>query len=265
MGEEPAISGSKGICNIFFTNCNLQCVFCQNYQISQNLRDYRGCEMELEDVIHNILRILEHGINIVGFVSAGHVVPQVKAIIKTLRGVGRNPVFVYNSNGYDKLETLQSLEGMIDVYLPDFKYSDHKLAKLYSDAADYPEIALSAIKEMYRQTGSTMLTDDEGYAMRGLIIRHLVMPGQPENSIGVLKAIAEEVSPNLHISLMSQYHPNPFVQNHSELGDTVKPRDYHKVVEAMTELGFTKGYVQEMTSAWHYNPDFRKQHPFESM
>jgi len=265
MGEEPVISGTKGICNIFFTNCNLQCSFCQNYQISDNDLDHRNSEMELDQIIRQISYILNMGMNIVGFVSPTHFTPHFKIIVNALNELGIKPTIVYNSNGYDKVETLKGLEGMVDVYLPDFKYMDSLISGEYSEAKDYPEIALAALKEMYRQKGSQLIVDDSGYAMTGILIRHLVLPGHVDNSIKVLETIASEVSNKLHISLMSQYHPNHRVKDHAKLGNTVKPKDYYKVVDAMTELGFSRGWVQEMSSAPYYLPDFRRKHPFASM
>jgi len=142
---------------------------------------------------------------------------------------------------------------------------DSLISGEYSEAKDYPEIALAALKEMYRQKGSQLIVDDSGYAMTGILIRHLVLPGHVDNSIKVLETIASEVSNKLHISLMSQYHPNHRVKDHAKLGNTVKPKDYYKVVDAMTELGFSRGWVQEMSSAPYYLPDFRRKHPFASM
>lgn len=263
MGEEPVISGPRGICNIFFTNCNLQCVFCQNYQISDNRLDHRHCVMELDDIIRQIGYILNMGMNIVGFVSPTHFTPHLKVIVKALHDKGIRPTIVYNSNGYDKVDTLKELEGLVDVYLPDFKYMDPGIAGAYSDARDYPEVALAALKEMYRQKGPSLVVDNQGYAMTGIIIRHLVLPGHRDNSIEVLKTIADKVSNRLHISLMSQYHPNHRVHEHLVLGNTVKPKDYYAVVDAMAELGFSRGWVQEMSSAANYLPDFRRKHPFE--
>ena len=264
-GEEPVISGSKGICNIFFTNCNLQCIFCQNYQISSNKRDHSHCKMNLREILREIINILNIGINIVGFVSPSHFVPQVRIIINALHELGIHPTIVYNTNGYDKVETLRELEGLVDVYLPDFKYMDPVISKKFSGAGDYPEFALEAFKEMYRQKGSTLVVDNEGYAMTGIVIRHLVLPGNIDNSIKVLEVIANQISNKLHISLMSQYHPNPYVIEHPELQRTLKPKEYYAVVKTMADLGFTRGWVQEMDSPLHYRPDFIKDHPFESM
>ena len=156
-GEEPVISGSRGICNVFFTNCNLQCVFCQNWQISNNKINHKADFMMLEEVLSQIIRILDTGINILGFVSPSHYIPQMKIIIKALEIKGLNPTIVYNSNGYDCVEQLKSLEGIVDVYMPDFKYMDEDISRKYSDAKDYPLQALLAHKEMLRQMGSNMI------------------------------------------------------------------------------------------------------------
>lgn len=262
-GEEPAVSGVHGICNVFFSKCNLACVYCQNWQISGRNEPSRSPGIPFREVMARINRLLDAGCHAVGFVSPSHHVLHVKAIIDALRESGRNPVFVYNTNGYDKVETLRSLESYIDIYLPDFKYMDERLAVEYSDAPGYPMVALAALKEMYRQKGSVLLLDDNGIAERGIIIRHLVLPGHTANSLAVLSAIAEEVSPSLTISLMAQYWPTPQVQCHPKLGRSVLPEEYGIVVEEIHRLGLLKGWVQELESHDHYRPDFDREHPFE--
>jgi len=262
-GEEPAISGDKGICNIFFTNCNLQCIYCQNHQISCNSLDYSAQFMNLEEVLRQIVNILSTGINHVGFVSPSHFIPHVKVIVNALRELGMAPVFVYNTNGYDTVESIRGLEHYIDIYLPDFKYSDAELGKKYSDVKNYPEITLDAIKEMKRQKGTALPLNDSGYAMKGIVIRHLVLPGHPENSINVLRTIAKELSNDLHISLMSQYYPTYQVFNHDFLGRTLKYHEYQRVVDELEELGFENGWVQELSSHESYRPDFNSETPFE--
>ena len=244
-GEEPVISGDKGICNIFFTN------------------NYSRYNMELPEVLEQICTILDKGINIVGFVSPSHFVPQVKVIVNSLRALGYAPVFVYNTNGYDLPEIIRSLENYIDVYLPDIKYSDRQIARDYSDSKDYPEIALNSLKEMYRQKGGKLIIGDDGYAKSGIIIRHLVLPGSVENSAEVLRSIAQETSNELHISLMSQYYPTEKVAGHRFLGRSLRVKEYNKVLDTLDELGFENGWVQELESQDHYRPDFDRGHPFE--
>jgi putative pyruvate formate lyase activating enzyme len=209
------------------------------------------------------VKILSEGVPAVGFVSPSHVVPQVKAIIRGLNSRGYKPVTVYNTNGYDKLETIHSLSGMIDVYLPDYKYVTKEIAASYSDAFDYPEIALRAIKEMYYQKGSSLAIDDNGRAENGLLIRHLVLPGHAEESKKVLSTLAEELSPGIHISLMSQYHPTPGVKNHPLLHRSLYEEEYDEVVKEMEDLGFRNGWVQDVNSNQNYRPDFSKENPFE--
>lgn len=262
MGEEPVISGDRGICNIFFTNCNLQCIYCQNHQISCNSSDYGGNIQSLPEVLERIATILSTGINHVGFVSPGHFIPHVKVIVNALREMVLNPVFVYNTNGYDTVESIRGLEGYIDIYLPDFKYSDENLGRKYSDVKNYPAVALEAVKEMVRQKGTGLPVDNRGYATNGVIVRHLVLPGHPVNSINVLRTIAYEVSNQLHISLMSQFYPTYLVQNHESLGRTISEKEYQRVTEALHELGFSNGWVQDFSSQESYRPDFEEETPF---
>jgi putative pyruvate formate lyase activating enzyme len=262
-GEEPVINGKNGICNIFFSHCNLQCIYCQNYQISRNKSGILEDKLQLPQIIDQILALLDEGCESVGFVSPSHFIPQVKSIIYALQSLGKKPIFVYNTNGYDKPETLRQLEGLIDIYLPDFKYWDAAIAGKYSDAADYPEVAKAAIKEMYRQKGSSLIIDDNGQAVWGLLIRHLVLPGQTEDSKAILRFIAEELSPSLHISLMSQYYPTEQVTNHPELSKFLTRDEYESVVAEMERLGLVNGFLQEMESQANYQPNFQKQHPFE--
>ena len=246
-GEEPVISGEGGICNIFFAGCNLHCLYCQNHEISQGGIIISTKGTELEEVLDQIVKMLSKGIAAVGFVSPSHVVPQVKAIIRGLNSRGYKPVTVYNTNGYDKQETIRSLSGMIDVYLPDWKYVTKEIATSYSDASDYSEIALKAIKEMYYQKGSTVAIDENGRAENGLLIRHLVLPGHAEESKKVLRSIAEELSPGVHLSLMSQYHPTALVRNHQILNRPLYKAEYESVVETMESLGFRNGWVQDLS------------------
>jgi putative pyruvate formate lyase activating enzyme len=262
-GEEPVISGPEGICNIFFSGCNLHCLFCQNHEISRPEGENIQPSLSLQKVLDQVEKILEKGIKTVGFVSPSHAVPQVKTIIRGLRSRGLNPITVYNTNSYDKPEVIDSLAGMIDVYLPDYKYVSTELSREFSDAADYPDVALKALKQMYFQKGSTLPLDIDGRAENGILIRHLVLPGNIEESKLVLRSLAEEISTGVHLSLMSQYHPVPFVKDHSDLSRSLYKEEYESVAEAMENLGFRNGWVQDMDSYLNYKPDFRKEHPFE--
>jgi putative pyruvate formate lyase activating enzyme len=184
-------------------------------------------------------------------------------IVAALKDLGRNPIIVYNTNAYDRVETLRSLENIVDVYLPDFKYMDAALARRYSKAADYPQVAALALREMYRQKGSTLITDEAGVAMGGILVRHLVLPGQIENSVAVLRFLAEEISTSIHISLMSQYAPTQAVQHYAGLNRGITQQEYRQVLDTFDALGFRNGFIQELESTDNYNPDFDREHPFE--
>jgi putative pyruvate formate lyase activating enzyme len=264
-GEEPPISGISGICNVFFTRCNLQCIYCQNCQISTNSDKVVNRDWGLTEIVSQINRYLDSGCKALGFVSPSHMVPQMLEIINAIHLTGRKPVIVYNTNAYEKVEVIRNLEGIIDVYIPDFKYSDPKLAGGLSDARDYPEVAGRSIKEMFRQKGSPLITDENGQAISGLIIRHLVIPGQVENSLQVLRFITGELSEKVSVSLMSQYHPMPAVKGHPFLGRTVKKEEYEEIISEMEKLGLNNGWVQELESNTNYLPDFNKEDPFVIM
>lgn len=262
MGEEPVISGNEGICNIFFTGCNLRCIFCQNHEISRCKPSEKMVLNDFDLILNQIEAILGKGVPSLGFVSPSHVIPQVKAILRGVKERGLKPITVYNTNGYDTFETIRSLTGLIDVYLPDYKYVTPELSKAFSDASDYPEIAFRAIKEMYYQKGSTLSLDNSGRAENGLLIRHLVLPGHAEESKKVLRTIAEELSPGIHLSLMSQYHPTDAVAQHPTLNRSLYKEEYEEVVREMELLGFRNGWVQDMDSNVNYRPDFGKENPF---
>ncbi len=260
-GEEPVISGERGICNVFFPHCNLQCVYCQNEQISRN--DSPARSMSLDDVVAAASRLLDGGSPSIGFVSPSHMIPQMRSIVEALRATGRRPVVVFNTNAYDRPETIASIEDLVDVYLPDFKYMDHSLALELSGAWNYPEVALAALREMHRQKGSNLALRGDGTAASGLIVRHLILPGQTENSKAVLRAVAEELSPSVHVSLMSQYYPSASVAGHPWLGRSITRGEYDEVLDELERLGFSRGWVQELESERTYRPDFTKPHPFE--
>ena len=263
MGEEPVLSGSHGICNVFFAHCNLQCIYCQNHQISSNKSNPGSVEVSIEDTVDQIETILSKGARGVGFVSPSHCLTQMKTIMTALNDRGIDSTFVYNTNSYDRLDTIRALEGTIDVYLPDMKYMENQLAHEYSDADKYVDFATNVLKEMYRQKGADIELDADGYITSGLIIRHLVLPGHVDNSIAVLRFIAEELSVDVHISLMAQYHPTPAVKNHPNLHRCLTVEEYNYVINEFERLGFHRGWVQEMSSPSNYLPDFDKHHPFE--
>jgi putative pyruvate formate lyase activating enzyme len=288
-GEEPPISNQKGIVNLFFPSCNMQCIYCQNHEISE--LGTRGTVMSLDEVCDAIIELLPLSENNLGFVSPTHFVPQMVNIIQELKRRGYNPTIVYNSNGYDRPETINSLENIVDVWLPDFKYSDDNIASELSLTQNYSKNALAAIKAMMHQTGVSLQSDDRGIARRGIIIRHLVLPGFVENSIGVLKLISEDLSPNLHLSLMAQYYPPQdlikstyprlepgfglsTLNNEPERSGThpgqawkslerlITRSEYESVLEAFNRFGFSHGWLQDLESHSSYRPDFSQKNPF---
>ncbi len=259
-GEEPVFS-EKGICNVFFAHCNLRCLYCQNAQISRN--DSRLQEMEMDEAAARIRAILDEGARCVGFVSPSHCLPQTRALMEAVNNTGARPVYVMNTNCYDRAESIASLDDEIDVYLPDLKYMDNDLARRFSGANDYPEVAMRALREMHRQKGSNLSFDEEGVIRSGLIVRHLILPGQAENAKRVLRAIAEDISPSVHVSLMAQYYPTDSVRDHSELGRSITRAEYDEVLAELHRLGFYRGYLQDIGSGGNYRPDFTKDNPFE--
>jgi putative pyruvate formate lyase activating enzyme len=273
-GEEPSISGEKGIVNLFFPSCNMQCIYCQNYEISQ--LGTQGTIMTLDEVCDAIIELLPMSEGNLGFVSPSHFVPQMVRIIEEMWRRGHHPTIVYNTNGYDLEETIRSLESFVDVWLPDFKYSDDNLAVELSEAPGYSAYALAALKAMAHQVGVTLQTDDQGIARRGIIVRHLFLPGMVQNCIGVFKLISEELSPNLHISLMSQYYPPTdysrfklFANRKSQIANRkslllpITHQEYEAVLDSFHSLGFSHGWLQDYKSHLSYRPDFSKENPFE--
>jgi len=259
-GEEPVISGTRGSGTIFFSGCNLSCVYCQNYQISQ--LNY-GKEYSIKELAEIMIELQAQGAHNINLVTPTHFSLQIKEGLIQAKAEGLKIPVVWNSNAYEEVETLKELEGLVDIYLPDFKYANDELAKQYSGIEQYSSVALKAIKEMYYQKGNTLLYDEHGQLERGLVIRHLVLPNHIENSIAVMNMITEEISPRVAVSLMSQYYPPADLQLPSELRRNLKREEYETVVEHMQELGITKGWVQEFESQDFYRPDFNQNHPFE--
>ena len=267
-GEEPAVSGPGGIANVFFAGCNLGCSYCQNWQISRPKGTVplavRGTVpfASLDAVAGEVLALLEAGASAVGFVSTAHVIPQVEALARALRARGASAPFVFNTNGYESPESLDGVLGLMDVCLPDFKYSDPELAARLSGARDYPSVALDALRRIFARTGPELVLDDAGVARRGLIVRHLVLPGRVENSLQCLRLIARELSPAVWLSLMSQYQPTPAVSGDPDLGRRLRPEEYQAVLDEADRLGFENGWRQELASAADWNPDFDREEPF---
>ena len=267
-GEEPPLNP---IVNIFFNHCNLQCIYCQNYQISspQTIDTSQLPTTTLDQLADRIceqLFTLHSPLStpLLGFVTAAHYAHQLPAIVDELHQRGLSPTIVYNSSGYESDETLQQLEGLIDIYLPDLKYMDSRMAQAYSHAPDYPEVATAAILEMRRQVGGNLKCDTNGTAYRGIIIRHLLLPGAVENSKRCLDWLAEHFTPwTLHLSLMAQYYP-PRTGLPAPLDRRPTQQEYDEVCAYAQFLGFSQGWTQSLQANTTYRPDFSQpDHPFE--
>ncbi|MFH1369163.1 MAG: radical SAM protein [Elusimicrobiota bacterium] len=242
FGEEPPVSGFKGSGTIFFTNCNLSCVFCQNYPISQ-LRN--GNPATVGELAEKMLDLQKQGAHNINFVTPTHFAPQIVEAVYIARDAGLNIPLVYNCGGYEAVGTLELLEGIIDIYMPDAKYSDAGKSQKYSSAPNYWTVNKKALKEMHRQAGN-LEVDDKGVARKGLLIRHLVLPNDISGSSEVLEFIAKELSPDTYVSIMSQYHPANKTDMFPELSRKVSAREYNRVVKLAENLGLDKGWIQEL-------------------
>ena len=248
--EEPPISGTRGAGTVFFSGCNLRCVFCQNYEISaQNV----GKVITPYQLSEEYRRLEQMGVHNIEFVTPSH---YVEAILESLEYYHPRVPLVWNSSGYDSAETLKKLDGVIDIYLPDLKYSDNDLAKRLSNCPDYTEIAISAIDEMIRQCGDTVI--EGGLMKRGVIIRHLVLPSHTKNSIGVLEIIKNRFGTRAAVSLMAQYMPAGRAVDFPDINRKLTKREYNKVLERFFDLELD-GFAQELDSSdkkyvpeWNY-------------
>jgi putative pyruvate formate lyase activating enzyme len=263
QGEEPVLSGTRGSGTIFFGNCNMRCVYCQNYQISQSSDTQELNAIDCHTLAQKMLYLQNelncHNINLV---SPSHFVPQIVKALLEAAGQGLYLPLVYNSGGFDSLETIKALDGIVDIYLPDIRYSSDENALKYSQARDYVQNNRAAIKEMYRQTGDLQVDENE-IAHKGVIVRHLILPEGLAGSRRSLNWLAREVSPNIAVSIMSQYYPCHHAAGYSELSRTITYEEYAEVVELLEKLGLENGWLQEMDAPANYLPDFdREGHPF---
>jgi len=262
-GEEPALSGTRGSGTIFFGNCNLSCVYCQNHQISQDWREQSRNEVSIRELVRDMIYLQEHGCHNINFVSPSHFVPQMVLAITEAVSAGLRIPVVYNSSGYDSLEIIKALDGIVDIYLPDIRYSSDAVAARYSGAKDYVLNARNAIKEMYRQVGD-LVTDEDGVAISGLIIRHLILPNGLAGTEESLGWLAREVSPSVTLSVMAQYSPQYKARQLPEIARKITFREYKDAVAVLQKLGLENGWLQEMEASDNYLPDFSTgDHPFE--
>lgn len=270
FGEEPVLSGTRGAGNIFFGNCNLRCVYCQNYQISQTWKEQRKNEITHERLAEMMLELQAKGCHNIGFVSPTHFAPQlVRAILIAAENGLRLPI-VYNTNAYDSAEVLRLLDGIVDVYLPDLKYADSDAGFQFSKVRDYAKFSRRAIREMFRQTGDELIYGADGLLKRGLVIRLLVLPNDLAGIAENLRWIRDELSPKVAISLMAQYYATNKAGTDDRyilLSRRISEREWFEAVELLEELGMEEGFMQEYESASHYyRPDFTdKENPFKDI
>ncbi len=270
FGEEPCLSGTHGAGNIFFGNCNLRCVYCQNYQISQTWKEQKKNEVTHERLAEMMLELQERGCHNIGFVSPTHFAPQMaRAILIAARNGLRIPI-VYNTNAYDSVEVLKLLEGIVDIYLPDLKYADADAGFQYSKIREYPKFARAAIKEMYRQMGDQLVFDENGILQCGLLIRLLVLPndisGLEENLIWIRNGLG----PKTAISLMAQYYATNKAATDDRyilLSRRISEGEWFEAVSLLETLGIEEGFMQEYEAAsFYYRPDFAdKEKPFKDI
>ena len=253
--EEPCISGKNGSGTVFFSNCNLNCVFCQNYEISQL---GKGKEISIEELADIFIKQQNKNVHNINLVTPTIYIYQIIEAIKLARDKGLKIPIVYNSNGYENVEALKHLKGYIDIYLPDLKYSNNEIAYKYSNIKNYYENAVQAIKEMYNQVG-TPIIDENGIMKKGLMIRHLVLPNQLQNSKDVLKWINDNMDKKVFVSVMAQYFPTYRAKHFPEISRKLTKEEYNEIEQYLYSLDLENGYIQELGEhEEEYVPDFSR-------
>ncbi|MGQ0760634.1 MAG: radical SAM protein [Acidobacteriota bacterium] len=270
FGEEPPLTGTRGAGNVFFGNCNLRCVYCQNYQISQAHKEQIKNEVTHERLAEMMLELQARGCHNINFVSPTHFAPQMARAVLVAAENGLRLPIVYNTNAYDSVEVLRLLEGVVDVYLPDLKYAEDEAGFLYSKVRSYASVSRAALKEMFRQTGDEMVFDADGLLKRGLVIRLLVLP----NDIGGLREslqwVRDELGPRVAVSLMAQYYPTNVAgtnRRYTLLSRRISESEWLRAVSALEDFGIENGWMQEYDgSAFYYRPDFNdSETPFHDV
>jgi putative pyruvate formate lyase activating enzyme len=265
LGEEPVLSGTKGAGNIFFGNCNLKCIYCQNFEISQNPKSERLNEVIHERLAEIMIELQSKGCHNIGLVSPTHFSATILRSIFLAAQKGLNLPIIYNTNGYDSVEMLKLYDGVVDIYLPDFKYGNSEHARKYSLVDNYFEKTKEAVKEMFRQVGDELVYNGN-VVVRGLIIRHLILPNDLSETEKVFKFIAEELSLNIHISLMSQYYPTNKAHKDILIDRTIRNSEYEKALDLLDKYGLHNGWIQEIESSSTYLPNFNQDriNPFNN-
>ena len=236
FGEEPPLVGQRGSGTIFFSGCNLKCIFCQNYDIAHLCQ---GQEVSDEELCQIMLELQELGCHNINLVSPTHAVPNILAAIRLAAKQGLRLPLVYNTGGYDSLETIKLLEGIIDIYMPDMKYGEPEPAKDFSKADNYTEINFAAVKEMHRQVGN-LLIGKNNVAIRGLLVRHLVLPGRLAGTKKVMEFLAHNISRNTYVNIMAQYIPHYKAVGHPLLGRRIRTSEYYEALQISIEAGLTR-------------------------
>ena len=240
--EEPCISGENGSGTVFFSNCNLNCIYCQNYEISQ---EGKGKEISIEELADIFIKQQNKNVENINLVTPTSYTLQIIEAIKIAKKKGLTIPIIYNTNGYERVETLKLLEGYVDVYLPDLKYYDDEIAMKYSKIKNYFEISTKAIQEMYRQVGSPKL-DKRGMIKKGVMIRHLVLPNNIENSKNILKWIKENIDEDVYVDIMAQYFPTYKAKEYNELNRKLTKEEYQEIENYVYQLDIKNGYMQEL-------------------
>lgn len=251
MWEEPVISGDNGSGTIFFSGCNLKCLYCQNYEISSTLK---GKEIDIDEFVRICLKLEKSGVHNINIVTGTHFLPLIKKGIVKAKEKGLSIPVVYNTSSYEKVSSLKEMEGLIDIYLPDFKYYDNELAKKYSSCDDYFEIAKDAIEEMYRQVGKPIVKND--LMKKGVIVRHLMLPGHLEDSKKIIKYLYDKYKDDIYISIMNQYTPVRKTK-YDNLNSKINDKDYDELINYALDLGVKNAFIQEGdTQEESFIPDF---------
>jgi len=254
--EEPCISGENGSGTVFFSFCPLKCVFCQNYELSH---ESTGREISIEKLAEIFLNLQGQNAHNINLVTPTHFVPQIIEALKIAKSSGLTIPIVYNTSGYETIDTLKKLDGFIDVYLPDFKYYSNELAKKYSGVSNYFEIATGALKEMFKQVGEFSL-DENGIIKRGMIVRHLILPGCTNDSKDVIAHVYDLFRDKIYISIMNQYTPLPHVAKYTELNRKVTEEEYDNVIDFALSLGIENAFIQDgETASESFIPNFNEK------
>ena len=256
MWEEPCISGEEGSGTVFFAGCSLGCVYCQNYNIANGSA---GKQITIERLSDIFLELQQQRANNINLVTASHYVPQVIEGIQLAKGKGLSIPIVYNSSAYEKVDTLRMLEGQVDIYLPDLKYMNKEAAGLYSKAEDYFEYAAKAIEEMVRQVGHAEF-DDRGMMRKGVIVRHLLLPGYLSDSKEIVKYLYDTYGDTIYISIMNQYTPLPRMADYPMMNRRVSMKEYEELIDYAIDIGIENGFIQEgETASESFIPEFNEE------